>query len=283
MLRGINILLLFILISCEEPTNFPEIPITDSSILIQLEDNYLQLPEQAISISADGNTYAQYAKPTLKYTHGILGDAIEAEQLVVVQDSVFYELDLADEYVFEDIRPRLFDVNQDGALEFITIRSHQDLGAGIVIYKIEQGVLEEYAFVEEIGFSNKWLNLVGINDFTNDGQIEMVWVQTPHIGGILKYTVIEAGKLEPLDQTGEYSNHGIGEHNLCLSATTEINGEKLFYLPNQARTKIIGFKIMGENIELVEEIDFEVDFSMSLTDQYEFMNLIEELEDNCID
>ena len=282
MLKAIIICLVFTLISCDNSIDYPEIPVLDPSILVQLTKNYTQLPERKISVSRDSSTYAQYTNPTSKYTHGILGDAIEAEQLVVVKDSVFIELDLDDSYVFEDIRPRLFDVDQDGDLEIITIRTHIDLGAAIMIYKIVQDTLQEYAFTEEIGISNKWLNLVTIHDLTNDGQIEIAWVETPHIGGRLKYTVINEGKLEPIDEIGEYSNHAIGESNLCLSALTEKNSKKVFYIPNQERTKIVGFTIEDDSFQQIEEIDFSVDFSETLKDQYPFPTLVEEVEDNCI-
>jgi hypothetical protein len=87
--------------------------------------NYDQLPEQAIAKSVNGRFYAQYAMPTSKYSHGVLGDQIEAEKLVVVRDSTFYELVLAENFVFEDIRPRLYDVDGDGDMEIITNRPNQ--------------------------------------------------------------------------------------------------------------------------------------------------------------
>jgi len=273
---------LFLLTSCEKSTEIPNITLDNPSILYQLAHNYIQLPEKAISISADGNTYAQYAKQTSKYAHGILGDQIEAEQLIVVEDSIFYEFNLEEEYVYEDLRPRLFDVNLDGDLEFITIRSHQSFGAAIVIYEIEGGELKEYAFTEEIGNSNKWLNLVTINDLTNDGQIEMVWIQTPHIGGILKYAIIEKGELEVKDEVEQYSNHAIGERNLCLSVLTEMDDDKIFYVPNQGRTKIAGFEITDSGFQMVDEIELNVDFSIRLTDQYNFTGVLEEEENNCV-
>lgn len=92
-----------------------------------------KLPEQAIAISRNKNTTAFYAQPTQKYLHGILGDSIEAEQLVVNVDGKTYRHTLSANDVFEDIRPRLFDVDNDGELEFITIRSEINNGAGIAI------------------------------------------------------------------------------------------------------------------------------------------------------
>ena len=73
-------------------------------ILDRVSHDYEQLPEQAISISDNNQVFAMYASPTSVYGHGILGDKIEAKQLVVVRDGAFYELTLDEGFVFEDIR-----------------------------------------------------------------------------------------------------------------------------------------------------------------------------------
>ncbi|MEZ4885084.1 MAG: VCBS repeat-containing protein [Chitinophagales bacterium] len=251
------------------------------NILLQLAANYEQLPEQEIAISSDGRVYAQYAMPTERYQHGIMGDKIEAGQLVVVVEGVFYELTLSGDFVFEDIRPRLYDVDGDGALEIITIRTHVSKGAGIAIYKIVNEQLIEYAHVEEIGTPNRWLNIVAINDLDNDENVELVWIQTPHIGGILKVAKIEQGVLQVLDETSLYSNHEIGQRNLCLSVLTEQLGKKVFYVPNQNRNKIVGFTFENDRLQIFEEINQSVDFSNTLFSQFNFGNAIGE-EDNCI-
>jgi len=251
------------------------------TILDQLVANYEQLPEGQISRSLDKRIYAAYTTPTEIYGHGVLGDRIEAAQLVVVVDSVFYELELESDFVFEDIRPRLYDVDGDSELEFITIRSNLSLGAGIVIYKIREEQLVEYAFIPEIGTPNRWLNLVAINDLDNDGIVELVWIQTPHIGGILKVAKIESGTLEVLTETSLYSNHAIGERNLCLSVLTENSNQKVFYVPTQNRDKIVGFTFDNNELNQFEEIIQDLDFSQSLNAQFNFSNIIEE-EDNCI-
>jgi len=278
-------LCVFILcLGCNEPDDDTIInpPTPGIPILEQLSTNYTQLPEQAIARSADGQVYAQYAQPTSKYSHGILGDAIEAEQLIVVIDSVFYQLTLPDEYVFEDIQPRLFDVDNDGFLEFITIRTHIDLGGGIMIYKLMGGELKEYASVTEIGTRFRWLNIVGINDLDQNGTIELLWIQTPHIGGILKVATFTPGNLSVIDEKSQYSNHAIGQTNLCLSVLTTQDNEKVVYVPSQDRNQIVGFKFNNQTLELVEEIDQTVDFSVPLFSQFDFQNIIEEEENNCI-
>lgn len=247
----------------------------------QLPEDYVPLPEKEIAVSTDERVYAQYTLPTERYAHGILGDKIEAGQLLVSVDSVFNTLTLANEYVFEDIRPRLYDVDGDGELEFITIRTKVSQGAGIAIYKLIDKELQEYAFVPEIGTANRWLNIVAINDLDNDGNVELVWIETPHIGGILKVAKIKAGKLEVLDQLSGYSNHAIGQRNLCLSVLTQQQNKKVFYVPTQNRNKISGFSFENNKFQIIEEITQHIDFSQSLLKQYTFTNTIQE-EDNCI-
>jgi len=253
----------------------------NTAILKKLATNYEQLPEKEIAKSLNHSTYAQYSMPTEKYTHGILGDKIEAEQLVVVVDGVFYEYKLSNDYVFEDLRPRLYDVDGDSKLEFITIRTNLLHGAGIAIYKIIGGKLVEYTHTPEIGIPYRWLNVVIVNDLDNDGVVELVWIETPHIGGVVKVAKIKAGTLEVITERAQYSNHAIGERNLCLSVLTKQFHAKVFYVPNQSRDKIIGFAFSNNELSVFEEITQEVDFTKTLGSQYSFSNLFEE-EDNCI-
>lgn len=275
-------LLLSIIIACSNEKERAADPNeVNDSVLNILATKYELLPEKEISRSLDYRVYAQYAKPTEKYDHGILGDKIEAEQLVVVVDEVFYEYNLPENYVFEDIRPRLYDVDGDSELEFITIRTNINQGAGIAIYKIIDEELLEYAYVPDIGHSYRWLNVVAINDLDKNGTVDLVWIETPHIGGILKVASIEAGRLQVLSETSQYSNHKIGERNLCLSVLTEQSDTKVFYVPKQGRDEIVGFTFSSNDLVLVEEIPLLLDFSKTLISQYDFSNPIEE-EDNCI-
>lgn len=241
----------------------------------ELTDQFEQLPEQQISVSGNGDTYALYAQPTAKYGHGILGDAIEAEKLVVLHNGATYTHTLSDEYVFEDIKPRLYDVDNDGQVEIITIRTHVSKGAGVMIYKIVDGTLNEFAWVDEIGTQNRWLNIVAVYDLDGNGSTELAWIQTPHIGGVLKVASIEAGKLEPLSEVFHYSNHSIGERNLCLSVVTHSENSTNFYVPTQDRTQIIGFNFMGGTIQRTETIEHPVNFSEPLLTQYRFSNVVQ--------
>lgn len=254
---------------------------TDLKVLEQLHSNYTPLPENQISGDSNKQFFALYAQPVTRYQHGILGDKIEAGQLVVAFQNRIYELMLDENYVFEDVRPRLVDVDKDGVYEVICIRTHVGKGAGITIYKLSENTLELYAFVPEIGRSNRWLNIVAVDDLDKDGITELAWIQTPHIGGILKVAKIYPGELQVLDETSLYSNHAIGERNLCLSTLTLQAGKKVFYVPSQKRDSIVGFEFNGEKLLKTEAIKQAVDFSKPLYLQYNFKEIINDLL-NCI-
>lgn len=246
-----------------------------AAVIRLLADNFRQLPEKQLSISEDGSLFAQYAEPTTRYTHGILGDAIEAKQLVVVRDGAVYTHTLADRYVFEDIAPRLFDVDNDGQLEVVTIRTHVNKGAGIMIYKIEDNALTEFAWVEEIGTPSRWLNIAAIYDLDGDGEVELSWIETPHIGGILKVARIRPGRLDVLTEASYYSNHSIGERNLCLSVVTQNENVTSLYVPTQNRREIVGFRLADGIIQKAETIPQPVNFSHPLTTQHPFNHVVQ--------
>ncbi|MBM7035353.1 FG-GAP repeat domain-containing protein [Vibrio ulleungensis] len=252
-------------------TTFPDNPVkVEGNVLEFLANNFAQLPENQVTTNNDASVYAHYAQPTMRYRHGILGDSTEAQQLVVVQDGMAYTHTLTESYVYEDIQPRLFDVDNDGKLEIITIRTHLNNGAGIMIYKIVDNVLSEYAWVKEIGIANRWLNIVASYDLDSDGIVELAWIQTPHIGGVLKVADIKAGELVVLDALSGYSNHAIGERNLCLSVVTKTENGVVFYAPSQNRRQIAGFWLSDKSIKKVNTISQSVDFSIPLLSQHDF-------------
>ncbi|MEL7123748.1 MAG: VCBS repeat-containing protein [Bacteroidota bacterium] len=255
--------------------------LSPAQILNKLQADYELIPEEDLVVNKDSTVFAQYTDPTDRYAHGILGDRIEAARLVVVVDGQFYEHLLDEQYVFEDIRPRIYDIDQDGVLEFITIRAQVNNGGGIAIYKVINNQLTEYAYVEEIGRRNRWLNIAAIDDLDKDGTIDLAWVQTPHIGGILKVAPFQEGELTPITEISQYSNHAIGDRNLCLSTLTEQEGKRVLYVPLQNRSKIVGFYLENGQWNKFEEIDQEVDFSKPLHEQYNFEGYVED-EENCI-
>lgn len=185
------------------------------------------LPDGRVAIAGEKSTIrkAWYSKPTGRYNHGILGDKIEAGILVVETNrGIKLGYKLPETEVFEDITPRLADLDGDGKTEVITIQSSLLAGASLAIYQVNGGVLELRVRSAFIGRPNRWLNIAGIANYTGNKTSEIALVVTPHIGGRLDLFKFHKGKLYRLMSERGFSNHFIGSREQRLSASYRENG-----------------------------------------------------------
>ncbi len=238
------------------------------------------LPENLVAVSSEGSVLAWYVDPVTRYDHGILGDKIEAGGMIVNRNGIEYYLRLDTTCVFEDLRPRIFDVDNDGEIEFITIRTRIDSGAEVCVYKILGETLQPVAFSGFIGTSHRWLNIASIIDLDGDGHVEIAWVETPHIGGTLKVARYGEGKLVVIDQRQGLSNHSIGSRNLCLSVTAGTPDDISLWLPDDPKQALVRFRFLGDRLLPQDTIPFAVDPAIPLSMQFTFPDAIE--DENCI-
>lgn len=165
----------------------------------------------------EGIEAAWYDGATTRYAHGVLGNAIEASILQVVTDPMgaacVGRIYFDDTHVFEDIAPRLADLDGDGRKEVIVIRSHRDKGSQIAVYKMEN----EYPFplllnatTPFIGQANRWLAPIGIADFNGDGDMDIAYVDRPHLVKTLRVVSYRNGQLIEVATAPDVTNHKIG-------------------------------------------------------------------------
>ncbi len=165
-----------------------------------------------------GGSLAWYDGPTTRYAHGVLGDAIEASRLHAYSENAVspcgdHILTLPDELVFEDIAPRLADLDGDGLPEIIVVQSHQRLGAQLAIYRVAEGEpgINLVATTPFIGRSNRWLAPVGAADLDGDGLVEIAYVDRPHLARTLRVWRFENDQLTEIAALEGLTNHRIGE------------------------------------------------------------------------
>ncbi len=196
--------------------------------------------------------------PTNRYDHGVMADSIEASRLYAQnsrQQTVY--LELAPNQVFEDRHVRYADLDDDGQDELIVIRTHIRTGAGIASYGLNNGNITLEAASDTIGLSHRWLNIVGIEDFTGNGKLEIAAVITPHIGGTLTLFEQNGKQLEPVIKQWGYSNHENGSRELGMSAVLDLNKDGIMdmVVPDENRRDIVLLTAKDKEIQILARIE----------------------------
>ncbi len=151
---------------------------------------------------------ARFTEPTSRYAHGVLGDAIEYGALEFrLRAGKTVTLTLPQDRVFEDLEPRVFDVTGDCNLEAIVVESSQTGGARLAVYN-ERGLV---AATPHIGQRNRWLAPVGAADMDGDGNVEIAYIDRPHLAKTLRIWRFGDGKLTQVSTREGLTNHRIGQ------------------------------------------------------------------------
>lgn len=151
---------------------------------------------------------ARYTDRTDRYPHGVLGDQIEWGALeITLTDGTRQRIVLPDEQVFEDLEPRLADVDLDGDLEVVVVESHASLGARLAIFDADGLV----AATPNIGTRFRWLAPIAIADLDGDGAVEIAYIDRPHLAKTLRVWRFADGALEQIASQTGLTNHRIGE------------------------------------------------------------------------
>lgn len=180
----------------------------------------------AAPLAAQIITAAEYNEPTTRYPHGVLGDTEEWGNIKVTVrrergkegglfhgwTEVTYDLRLPEEMVFEDLTPRLVDVDGVEGPEIVVVESHQQYGARLAVYGLnEEGVPALRAWSDFIGTRFRWLAPVGIADFDGDGVQDLAVVDRPHLARQLAVFRYQEGRLDFIGGMRNVTNHRIGD------------------------------------------------------------------------
>lgn len=219
--------------------------VTEPSPTLKVELRAVVRPAEALPDGhpalAPGNgriAEAWLIAPTARYDHAALGDAIEAGGLLVrLREGGECRLLLPQSEVFEDLRPRLVDLDRDGENEIIVVRASLEQGAVLTVYGL---VGNEVKLVAEgppgLG-RHRWLNPVGAADFDGDGVVEIAYVETPHQGGVLRIVSLQGGALVEEASYANVSNHVPGSRSLGLSTILDFDEDGLpeIFIPSARR------------------------------------------------
>ncbi len=191
--------------------------------------------------TADTITGARFTEPTGRYAHGVLGDAIEYGALELTVDNKTVTIRLPSDRVFEDLAPRLVDVDLDGAPEVIAVESHASSGAQLAIYGSSG---EKIAATPHIGTRFRWLAPIGAADLDGDGKVEIAYIDRPHLAKTLRIWRYDGGSLTEIAALPGLTNHRIGE-DFISGGLRDCDTRKELVLASADWSRIIGVSYNG--------------------------------------
>lgn len=160
---------------------------------------------------------AEFIGPTTRYGHAILGDAVEWSALMIhfsdpglpsSDAPISVEISLAQDHVFEDLKPRLVDLDLNGHPDAaMVVETDMALGAALALYGVDGKIAE----TPHIGRSHRWLAPIGAADFDGDGHVEIAYIDRPHLAKTLRIWRFKAGKLREVAAKTGLTNHRIGQ------------------------------------------------------------------------
>ena len=198
---------------------------------------------------------ASYAEPTQRYQHGVFGETEEWGALAFgLSDGQTMILRLPETRVFEDIAPRLADVDRDGAPEMIVVETDLSLGARLAIYD-EMGFVAATPF---IGQTHRWLAPIGVADLDGDGLVELAYIDRPHLARLLRVWRFQDGTLVEVAQAEGLTNHRLGDP--AISGGLRDCGAGPEMITADARwSRLVASRLVGGRIEsrfVAEGVDF---------------------------
>ena len=225
-----------------------------------------QLPHSRVARGSRDIVVAWLADPTDRYQHDVLGDDLEATKLMVeTSTGKRLQVDLPPTRVFEDLQPRIVDIDGDGREEIIVVESDRFLGASLAVYGIVDDRLARIAATAFLGRPYRWLNPLGVGDFNGDGKLDVALVATPHIGGILRLYRFKIGKLSLFAEYPGVSTHQMGSTELGLGRVVANRPRDQLLVPTQTRKAMMLLEWSPDGLQVVARVELPGRLASSLT------------------
>jgi len=150
-----------------------------------------------------------------EYGHQILGDTQEWGWIVllksksVLSHKVVQMIEAPEDHIFEDIAPRFVFVSDKKQPNIMVVESHRTKGARLSLYDIPSG--KHLASTPHIGTKFRWLAPIGAADLDRDGNVEVAFVDRPHLAKTLRVFTFKDNRLVEFTSLSGLTNHRIGE------------------------------------------------------------------------
>jgi hypothetical protein len=180
--------------------------------------------------------------------------------------NIVTQIDLSGDAVYEGLSPIWADVDGDTMPDLITTVSDSRSGSRIRVYRMTYDGIRE-ADGEAIGQGHRWQHQLAFAPFGPNGEMELVDVRTPHIGGIVRFYQFNGESMEVVTQLEGYTSHILGSRNLDMAVAGDFNGDGRpeIVLPSQDRSRIAGIQHNDNGAEVVWELPLDSTLSTNLS------------------
>ena len=150
----------------------------------------------------------------------------EAGSLVIeTRDGKRQEVKLDDDAVFEDLQPRIVDLDGNGHDDVVVVKSYLKRGSALAVIAERRGRYQIVAETPPLGAAHRWLDPAGIADFTGDGKLEIALVRQPHVVGMLELWSWTGNALHKIAELPDTANHIAGTRAIDMSAVADFDGD----------------------------------------------------------
>ena len=229
----------------------------DGDIVIMEGDESVSLDVDALPdariLADEGERLLLLSGPSARYTHGILGDTLEASSITLIETlpepRVAMTLYIPGGRVVEGLAPIWADLTGDGKREIIVTVSDALEGAQVLVFD-EDGEIS--AEGPSIGSGYRWRHQLAAAPFGPGGELELADILTPHIGGVVEFYRLEGRDLKIIAQVRGYTSHVIGSRNLDMAAAGDFDGDGRVELlvPNQRLSELGGIRRTADGAEV---------------------------------
>lgn len=231
----------------------------NGDLVIREENQETRIPVNALPdsrILADENGRLLFlSHPSDRYTHGVLGDNLEATGITLVETHpaprVSQTIFIPEPDVIEGIYPTWTDMNQDGEPEIMVTLSNAQDGARIAAFREDGSPLAEGP---AIGTGYRWRHQLVAAPFGTEEESLLAVVRTPHIGGVLEFYALNGDKLEIVSTINGISTHSIGSRNLFTAQAGDFDNDGQIELlaPDQSHTRLGIASMDNESITWID-------------------------------
>lgn len=161
--------------------------------------------------------------PARRYGHNILGATPEWGNLVLdwgtgadpsYTDGAASLVMRLEDGIFEDVAPRIFELDDDPLPEVMVVNSEHGRGARLLILDVNADGVQTIAG-PFIGQQNRWLAPLGAADLDGDGDVEIAWIDRPHLAKVLRIFEVQGTGLVQVAELRGLTNHRIGEADIA--------------------------------------------------------------------